>query len=404
MSDVSGGPGWWQASDGKWYRPEQHPDYVPRPLPPPYLATAPPPVGVPPRAPAGSRVPPGSSNPAAPASGWWLASDGRAHPTQSKVPPPPPMQPVPIGPIASAQAANYQRAPEARWSQMPSENGYERYRDGSEERANAPSTVSTNRQARDEIALPKGSRGRRWLRRIWNPFAVAPRCTVSLLLVVASVVAGSYLLPSSEGLSTDAAIQQIQMIFGVQGQQAYLGVIGEDSHDGDIFIGTNTNQAPVHWELTFFVNPRDSLTIVSDPQQVGTGQGSWSVGSLSSRQSDAGAFWYTLDGTLTNTPTGYSELGKGYMQYVEDNDAAFKRVAVGTSPLLNPDQRNIVGIAFHIDGPVGFDNKSATQIRVNAPALDSFDSVFANGSPGYGAASLSSDMLHVSSGRWLHAR
>lgn len=26
MSDVSGGEGWWQASDGKWYPPEQHPD------------------------------------------------------------------------------------------------------------------------------------------------------------------------------------------------------------------------------------------------------------------------------------------------------------------------------------------------------------------------------------------
>jgi hypothetical protein len=27
MSDVSQGPGWWQASDGKWYPPEQHPQY-----------------------------------------------------------------------------------------------------------------------------------------------------------------------------------------------------------------------------------------------------------------------------------------------------------------------------------------------------------------------------------------
>lgn len=29
MSDVSGGPGWWIASDGKWYRPEQHPSVRP---------------------------------------------------------------------------------------------------------------------------------------------------------------------------------------------------------------------------------------------------------------------------------------------------------------------------------------------------------------------------------------
>jgi hypothetical protein len=27
MSEVSGGPGWWQASDGKWYPPEQQPNY-----------------------------------------------------------------------------------------------------------------------------------------------------------------------------------------------------------------------------------------------------------------------------------------------------------------------------------------------------------------------------------------
>jgi hypothetical protein len=28
MSDVSNGPGWWKASDLKWYPPETHPDYV----------------------------------------------------------------------------------------------------------------------------------------------------------------------------------------------------------------------------------------------------------------------------------------------------------------------------------------------------------------------------------------
>ena len=35
MSDQSQGPGWWQASDGKWYSPETHPDYVAPPPPPP---------------------------------------------------------------------------------------------------------------------------------------------------------------------------------------------------------------------------------------------------------------------------------------------------------------------------------------------------------------------------------
>ena len=35
VSDTSQGPGWWQASDGKWYSPEQHPDYRPPPPSPP---------------------------------------------------------------------------------------------------------------------------------------------------------------------------------------------------------------------------------------------------------------------------------------------------------------------------------------------------------------------------------
>ena len=31
MSDSSQGPGWWQASDGKWYPPEQAPGAAPMP-------------------------------------------------------------------------------------------------------------------------------------------------------------------------------------------------------------------------------------------------------------------------------------------------------------------------------------------------------------------------------------
>ena len=29
MSDTAQGPGWWQASDGRWYSPERHPNYSP---------------------------------------------------------------------------------------------------------------------------------------------------------------------------------------------------------------------------------------------------------------------------------------------------------------------------------------------------------------------------------------
>lgn len=35
MSDSSQGPGWWQASDGKWYSPEQAPGPAPQPQPQP---------------------------------------------------------------------------------------------------------------------------------------------------------------------------------------------------------------------------------------------------------------------------------------------------------------------------------------------------------------------------------
>jgi hypothetical protein len=58
MSEVSGGPGWWQASDGKWYPPEQHPNYRP-PVP-----GSPPPTGpgYPAGAPGGA-VPTGANRP-----------------------------------------------------------------------------------------------------------------------------------------------------------------------------------------------------------------------------------------------------------------------------------------------------------------------------------------------------
>jgi hypothetical protein len=47
MSDASRGPGWWQASDGKWYPPEQHPDAHRLPDPPPASTPrpGPPPTG-----------------------------------------------------------------------------------------------------------------------------------------------------------------------------------------------------------------------------------------------------------------------------------------------------------------------------------------------------------------------
>lgn len=66
MSDQSQGPGWWQASDGKWYPPEQAPGVQPP-------TTAPiggPPTQPPATPPGGPSIPPGGPAPyAAPAAG-----------------------------------------------------------------------------------------------------------------------------------------------------------------------------------------------------------------------------------------------------------------------------------------------------------------------------------------------
>lgn len=61
MSDVNGGPGWWIASDGKWYRPGQRPNY----LPPPPLPTQEEPlfVAVPMSSGAASPTPPSVNTP-----------------------------------------------------------------------------------------------------------------------------------------------------------------------------------------------------------------------------------------------------------------------------------------------------------------------------------------------------
>jgi hypothetical protein len=55
VSDTQQGPGWWQASDGKWYPPETHPS---RQVPPPAV----PPPGYP-GEPRGSSLPPAGAPP-----------------------------------------------------------------------------------------------------------------------------------------------------------------------------------------------------------------------------------------------------------------------------------------------------------------------------------------------------
>lgn len=70
LSDIPQGDGWWIASDGKWYPPHLHPDAA-KATPPEDAAPARPGDGG-----AGAASAPDSAE-QPPAEGWWLASDGR---------------------------------------------------------------------------------------------------------------------------------------------------------------------------------------------------------------------------------------------------------------------------------------------------------------------------------------
>jgi len=71
MSDTSGGSGWWQATDGKWYPPERHAAYPP------------------------------------PRPDWWLASDLKWYPPErgSTDSPPPTSVTAPEGPVATDRSS-----------------------------------------------------------------------------------------------------------------------------------------------------------------------------------------------------------------------------------------------------------------------------------------------------------
>ncbi len=83
MSDVSQGPGWWQASDGKWYPPKESEQ---PPAPGWWLAAN------------GKWYPPVEGD-HPPQAGWWLAADGKWYPpaeTAAVVTAPPVFEPTPI--------------------------------------------------------------------------------------------------------------------------------------------------------------------------------------------------------------------------------------------------------------------------------------------------------------------
>lgn len=74
MADTSQGAGWWQASDGKWYPPEQHPNY--RPPPPPRPPNSPTEGGAPFGAPIASAPPPYAPVPSSAPGTYFDAASG----------------------------------------------------------------------------------------------------------------------------------------------------------------------------------------------------------------------------------------------------------------------------------------------------------------------------------------
>lgn len=70
------GPGWWLASDGRWYPPETR--TTPEPAAPPAAPSA----AEVPEAPAAESVAPPAGG--APAPGWWQASDGNWYPPETR--------------------------------------------------------------------------------------------------------------------------------------------------------------------------------------------------------------------------------------------------------------------------------------------------------------------------------
>ncbi len=100
MSDVAQGPGWWQASDGKWYSPEQVPGDATPALATPAIpdGSGPPPVPFP--GPDAGGVPPGDGPQPAPGYGPQPAPGYGPQPAPGYGPPPGAggYGPPPVGP------------------------------------------------------------------------------------------------------------------------------------------------------------------------------------------------------------------------------------------------------------------------------------------------------------------
>jgi hypothetical protein len=102
MSDVSQGEGWWQASDGKWYAPELHPDYVaPAPAAPPPVPPAPEPSAAAPPEPEPTVATPTAEPEAAAIDPTLAQTPIAAEPTTVAPTAYPPSGPPPVPPLAA---------------------------------------------------------------------------------------------------------------------------------------------------------------------------------------------------------------------------------------------------------------------------------------------------------------
>ena len=162
MSDTSQGPGWWQASDGKWYQPEQSPS-----LPPPPAAASP------------AEIPPGAPKSVA-------LADLQAHyeqaPAGASVQPSAVPVGVPTVPLASAVTA----VP-AGWYPDPNEKTRQRYWDGATWGPLAPAPTSP--QSSESATVRRQGRGIK--------IAAIVAGAVVVLVVISVLVAGSSPAPPS---------------------------------------------------------------------------------------------------------------------------------------------------------------------------------------------------------------
>jgi hypothetical protein len=197
VSDVSQGPGWWIASDGKWYPPESHPDraVVPPPEPEPEPVSPPKPASFP-------SASPDALTPAA------------SEPTPDSAPEAPTPPPAPASrwlgrdrPTASAPAADLERTPDDPPPVSSIAPG------------SSPPLVPAARVP-DEAPLPAPAARRTGSKKLW---VVAVVVLVALAVAAVAVALGS---KSASILPTGAETATIHITLPPTGKPSFSGSVG----------------------------------------------------------------------------------------------------------------------------------------------------------------------------------